>query len=79
MLYMGRGFSDCRSEGECPDKRGGKREIPNAKRPFNIEFLEKMKAEAELGEKNNSESQQLYVAAVVGFFFSPVGVGNRGD
>ena len=46
-----------------------KRERPNSKRPFNIELLEKMLAEVEMEERKNFEHDQLYVAAVIGFFF----------
>ena len=44
-----------------------KREIPNAKRPFNIELLEWMKREKE--KEKFEENEKVYMAAVIGFFF----------
>ena len=47
----------------------GKREVPNANRPFNIELSGWVGKSGETSTLGPKESDRLFVAAVVGFFF----------
>lgn len=47
-----------------------KREIPSAKKPFNIELIEDMKNRlTEQAKETSEEMHTLFASAVVGFFF----------